>query len=656
MKQILVGLLSIVLGGIVSAQEDPRTREPNTARPTKGNDPRDSRTTKTKEAAANRPTSFPEAIRNLRKAVFLVGYSGGHGSAWVLSKKHRLLATNAHVADMFHKARKENLAFQAMMNGTKQVYTVTKAWYHPGVRRFPTADENLSVCSTDPAFGDVDPASPDLAVLQLGPDGPDLPVEFELARAAVLYDLQGLPVAILGYPGHDTLSWPKNGGPVQATFHEGVVSRVTDFRFEATDDELAQCLQYTMETFSGFSGSPIFLRTGEIIGLHNSSRTVRAPGGGPARMIANGIRADSLSELLVYHKLDGLVVPPSPPPDKLVRRWAQPDPAMDLYRKLWTLNKEAGELIYGAHDFPAGIQKCNEAIALFKAYAPAYRTRCNAYNNWEFSNSSRLSFEKRRELLLKAYADATAYIDLHRNLTPDALQTRIVVVNNLGFLTKNHKFNEQALDDCEKILTLKNLTAWQRASAISSMAVALSNLDRPNEARQKHEQALQVNPDGDVLWDNRASFFENNDNPAQARYDKAMAACIRKRDLLLNRTQSKDVKIISKVENQLADGDPVDGRGCHVHHWETELEGGYFYQIDLKNPAFRSNKDYDPILRLTSDKGTLIQEDDDGGGYPHARIFFTAPRTATYRFVVTSYIQRQTGPYVLTVKRIAEDK
>jgi hypothetical protein len=135
-----------------------------------------------------------------------------------------------------------------------------------------------------------------------------------------------------------------------------------------------------------------------------------------------------------------------------------------------------------------------------------------------------------------------------------------------------------------------------------------------------------------------------------------MGNLLRKRTRLLNRTAHKDVKIVSTVDNRLVSTDPVDNRGCHYHVWQVELEKGYFYEITLKNPMFFTDKDYDPILRLASANNALIQEDDDGWAYPNARIFFTAPRTENYRLTVTSYIQRQTGPYLLTVRRIAKDE
>jgi tetratricopeptide (TPR) repeat protein len=597
------------------------------------------------------PTSFPEAVRALRKAIFIIGYPGNHGTAWCISKQHRLLATNAHVADIQNDGKKENQKCWAMMNGTTTKWEVTKIWYHPGVRRFPTPDGNLSVRSMDPRDGKVNPSSPDLAILQLSSDGPDLPAEFRLASRDIVFDLQGLPVAIFGYPSHDTTTFPSVDVPVQATFHEGVVSRVTNFNLQAIEDERAQFLQYTMQTIGGFSGSPIFLKNGELVGIHNSGRT--AKNGVP---IANGIRADSLWELVKHHGLEDKIPLPSAPSEALVKRWSSPDPGWDLYRQLWKIKAEADDLIYNHDNFEAGIAKCNEGIAIFKDYAPLYRTRCYGYNNWEFTHGGRYSFEKRRDLLQKAAADSDMYVNLHRVMTPDALQVRITVLNNLGYLTKNEKYNQQAYDDCQKILSIKNITTFERGAATSSMAVALSNLGNTDAAQKKHEQATQIDPDNASIWNTRASFFDNNDNPTAARADRAIATALQKRERLLYHSNHKDKKVISKVEEKLTANDPVDGRNCYYHSWETELEAGYYYQIDLKSPSFKTNKDYDPILRLYDEKGNFIAEDDDGGGYPHSRMFFTAPRTGTFKFIVTSYVQRQTGPYVLTVQRIAADR
>lgn len=594
---------------------------------------------------------FAQALRDVRQGVFLVGGPTiGTGTAWVISKKHRLLATNAHVADFFVK-KKQHEKMLAMMNGSDRTYEVERVWYHPGVSRFATRDDNLSIRGSKPGFGEVDPAGPDVAVLQLSLDGPDLPVELKLADPDVVFDLQALPAAMLGYPGHDTAGWPRPGHTAQATFHPGVVSRVSDFQFEGgIRPDLAQMLQYTMETFNGFSGSPVFLADGRVIGLHNSARPIDK-----TRMVAHGVRIDSLCELLVHYKLDQKVPIPFASEKLLIQRWLEPDPNLEKFDKLKKLVDEADYLIYTKLEFGAGIDKCNEALAIYAKYAPAYRVRCDGFNNWYFRNGDSWDIEKRLKFLQLALADAEKNIELHKGkIARDAFLARIVVLNNLGYVSKLEKYNIAALEVANKILGEKDLPASELASALSYKAVALSNLDRTEEARAMHARALKVNPDSPVLWENRASFMENNQSEAQAKADRAMARALRKKQLLLKETHGKDLKVISRVEDKLVSSDPVDARGCFRQLWTIELQEGYFYQIDLRNPKHKTEA-YDPVLRLADDGNRILQEDDDGGGIPNARIFFTAPRSAAYNLHVTSAHAGETGPFVLTVTRIARE-
>ncbi len=594
---------------------------------------------------------FAQTLRDIRQGVFLVGSPRvGTGTAWVISKKHRLLATNAHVADFFSKVHPNKML--AMMNGSEQTYTVERVWYHPGVKRYASPDQNLSVRASNPKFGEVDPACPDVAVIQLSSEGPDLPVELKLADPKVVFDLQGLPAAILGFPGHDTTGWPQPDRSAQATFHNGVVSRLSDFQYEGgVRAELAQMLQYTMQSFGGFSGSPVFMPSGEVIGLHNSARSIDK-----SRVVAHGIRIDALWELLVHCNLDDRVAVPMDKDKLLIKRWLETDPNMEKFNALTKLMNEADTLIYNKEEFAAGIEKCNEAVKLYGKYAPAYRTRCDGYNNWEFNKRNVWPAEKRIQILKLALADAERYIDLHRSVPVDAMLTNIVVLNNLGSVTGIEKYNLIALDVASKILGQKGASNDERARALSSKAIALSNLGRPQDARVTHEQAIQANPESPSIWDSRASFMENNGSPAQARSDRAVGKALRKRDLLLSQSERKDFKVISKVEEKLTRDDPADGRGRFQQLWTVDMVEGYYYQIDLKNPAFKNAKDFDPILRLSDDANRTIQEDDDSGGLPNARIFFTPAKSGTYKLYVTSYLPGQTGPFVLTVTRIAKEK
>ena len=91
-----------------------------------------------------------------------------------------------------------------------------------------------------------------------------------------------------------------------------------------------------------------------------------------------------------------------------------------------------------------------------------------------------------------ALADAEKNVELHKGKTSrDALLVNVVVLNSLGYVSKLEKYNAAALDVANKILQEKNLSTYELSTALSSRAVALSNLDRTEEARETHARALQ---------------------------------------------------------------------------------------------------------------------------------------------------------------------
>ena len=79
-----------------------------------------------------------EAALRLRPAICWVGRPDGtHATAFVISRKYRLLATAAHVADLaFDKG-----GLLAVPEGTTVAYRVERVWYHPGIVR--KLDEGL---------------------------------------------------------------------------------------------------------------------------------------------------------------------------------------------------------------------------------------------------------------------------------------------------------------------------------------------------------------------------------------------------------------------------------------------------------------------------------------------------------------------------------
>src|SRR5947208_6055817 len=57
---------------------------------------------------------------------------------------------------------------------------------------------------------------------------------------------------------------------------------------------------------------------------------------------------------------------------------------------------------------------------------------------------------------------------------------------------------------------------------------------------------------------------------------------------------------------------------------------------------------FDPYLRLEDSSGKELAFDDDGGGFPNAKLIFKAPKDDTYKIIATTFAPA-TGNYTLTV-------
>ncbi len=77
----------------------------------------------------------------------------------------------------------------------------------------------------------------------------------------------------------------------------------------------------------------------------------------------------------------------------------------------------------------------------------------------------------------------------------------------------------------------------------------------------------------------------------------------------------------------------------------VKLQGGKRYQLDLKSA------EVDSYLRIEDANGRELAYNDDapGGGTLDSRLVFTAPKSAEYRVIATTYIPGQTGRFRLTI-------
>lgn len=152
--------------------------------------------------------SFEEAAKALRPAIFLVDVGGKeYGTAFVISRRQRLLATAGHAGDGILRAGPG----KSFAIGNQARYPVEKVYLHPATYR--EIDDGCIVRSDDPRDGPIDGwLHPDMAVLRLGPGGPELPAEVALADTAELNSLKNKVVAGLGFLVPPTIG-PNQGCP-----------------------------------------------------------------------------------------------------------------------------------------------------------------------------------------------------------------------------------------------------------------------------------------------------------------------------------------------------------------------------------------------------------------------------------------------------------
>ena len=468
-------------------------------------------------------------VRSVNPSVFIVGNpNSGYGTAFVISKEHRLLATNAHVADFLDNAGQ----LLAISNGTTTVFDVDKVWYHPGVIRRTSAGINIR--SQSPSDGKVFPMGPDVAVLQLSGDD-ELPDALPLAQPDEVMDLFGKPVGMIGFPGHDTIHWPQLGEKASASYHQGVVARVSDFLNSAdADPRDRQFLRHTMGSWGGFSGSPIFLAGGRVAAIHNAAGSRQS--GSVIALLSYGIRIDCLWELLAYHALTDKITVPLPTADLRLARFEVEDAKLNAFDEAKDL-VERGKILMQEGSHSAAGELFNEAIGKTPNYADAYFFRSKNYNEyvsvaWQSRVANAIRMGQTAEYLKydQLALDSAQRAATLEPVNIDYLLDVTLKKQNLSFaknivqgIGPQPELETRAI--AAKILQRPDLTAYQRGMAFTIYAGShpLANDDLPWSTR-----AIVADPFEYGWYENRAATYQTLGLNAQAAADNARAAELQK--------------------------------------------------------------------------------------------------------------------------------
>jgi hypothetical protein len=436
---------------------------------------------------------------------------GGQATGFVISKERRLVATAAHVAD--------DLAggdpMYAIVDGAAHAYEVVAVWYHPALKR--KLDRGLHVRSDDPTVGSLVLGRTDIAVFELSSDGPELPVELELAADPVLKILSGQAAGVLGYAAMAGAPWPTSSRAARAKYATAIIGSILhDDDNENAPIEERRMMWYDPYLGAGSSGCPLFLPNGQVAGL-----TVGGSVGDSSPGCA--IRVDALRELLAWHGL-ATAEPGWLAAARKRADWGN-DRRVDDYRRAIELVSEADRL-RRAEDYLAAQTRCNEALALAPDYGRALLERSKVFLFCAAKHWDELTPELRQSYVEQSYHDSYRARELYwpwneANLIN--LQSTLYCVaadrdqrDVQGVVRELDRMLKEEREDEE-------LTNWQRGFLFSLRGQAFGCLGEVKKAEDAYAESIRVCPAEPRWYLNRAQFWDTMHKPERAAQDRKLA-------------------------------------------------------------------------------------------------------------------------------------
>jgi tetratricopeptide (TPR) repeat protein len=440
------------------------------------------------------------------------------GTGFVISKRKRLVATAAHIADI--KAKLQQVI--AVTGSSRHAYSIARVWYHPEVER--DFDRGLRVRSNDPKFGENVSCCPDVAVIELSRDGADLSHEVTLGTHTELGDLPGQAVGVLAYPYVAIPSWPLDGQPPTATYARCLLGEMLGDRGDdnsAVPVELRRVLSYKPSIGYGASGSPVFRANGHVVGLTNASWPTR-------EFPVGAMRIDRLRELLDFHRLSE---PDRGAPGRVsLLKEERSEPRLTDLRHAVELVAQAARL-RRAGNYRQALAMCDDALHIAPNYGRAFLERGKVYLFCFALQADDLEPAVKRRYIEQAWQDSYRALEICRQWNEAFLIHCQIRLYRYGIdrdpavlravLEATEGFQRGTYGDGEP-------TDWQRGFLSNLRGQALHFLGHDDAARREYTESIRLASREPLWYLNRAQFFDETGEPQLAAKDRRRAEAIRR--------------------------------------------------------------------------------------------------------------------------------
>jgi hypothetical protein len=453
-----------------------------------------------------------KTARRIVPSLFRVGRPGGSGgTAFLISREHRLLATAGHIADYFYSGEGRMLAIP---DGTATPYRIERVYFHPGYVR--ELDMGLWARSDDPEDGPIDHLrGPDIAVLCLAEGGPDLPDDLILASVEELRALDGHALGMFGYPAELTDGWPTERRPAWAILASGLLQSSVEDKPFGLSFPRPQRFWVSSNLKSGASGGLVFLDNGHVAGIISG-----ATWNGYGTWSTRCTRVDSLLELLQHYRLGGDELDPVVSKVQL-GDWKN-DLRLPQLREAVRKIGEANEHRRNGEYQIAG-RLCNEVIAAFPEYGNAYLERGWGYSDYLDAEWNRLTPEERIRYAEWACNDS----ERCTNIFPEPGLFYLVHAQNhlqYGRATSDQEyFRSVAANMNVAINNWSRYKYYQPAFAHHIRARAHHYLGNADAAGSDFAEAIRLDPEETRWLLGRAKFYEERGKPDLAAKDRRKA-------------------------------------------------------------------------------------------------------------------------------------